>query len=676
MVETDVLPAASNTGAPVAIPVSLLVEKPQNFTNLSALTGSEFVYAVTASGSKRKVSVALLVQDGGISAGHINNTNNPHSVTKAQVGLSNVDNTSDANKPVSSAQQAEIDRVASKIGGEFSFSAFPQDDFLTMLLTQSGSLVSGIKYLDGAVQMFLGDEQAAFKSEVAAARQELLDKITFSALDDPGDPLLLWMTQNGQPIFAVRGDGAIAAAGAPLGAAGFTQIVSNVPAPILISDMGGYVCLSNQDDPSWFLDFRGARARFLELRSNVRTVRSPMVTVPATAWAGYSSLRLHVLMGQSLAEGVGATPVIQSGPVSAGRVTMFAREQGSPNTNVALSERADSLFDTLTDLENVNIEIPVFGTAIKLLQQVSTNTAMHVFAAARGGYNYAQLKKNGSSFVYRNAWKGITRVIAGAVCSGRTVEGMTVSWIHGQADANDTEAQYLAKMVELQADLTHDYQALTGSTAQVLLVMTQNTPHNTNARVGVALGQLKADLDNPGKIILVGPIYHLNRTDGTHLTAQSSRRLSFHHGLAIARTLAGNEWQPLRMQSAVRTGASIVVNFIGGIGNITLDATAVRQMPNNGFDWIQTGGTPRTIASMAITGAKQITITLSGDPGAVTAQSLTLGVNGTGSTEGFTNNTPSNALGAATNIRTESNETDGEGFTLHDWACHQSIAVS
>ena len=43
---------------------------------------------------------------------------NPHSVTKAQVGLSNVDNTSDLDKPVSTAQQAalnlKVDRVAGK----------------------------------------------------------------------------------------------------------------------------------------------------------------------------------------------------------------------------------------------------------------------------------------------------------------------------------------------------------------------------------------------------------------------------------------------------------------------------------------------------------------------------------------------------------------------------------
>ena len=35
-------------------------------------------------------------------------TGNPHSVTQTEVGLSNVDNTSDANKPVSTAQATAI----------------------------------------------------------------------------------------------------------------------------------------------------------------------------------------------------------------------------------------------------------------------------------------------------------------------------------------------------------------------------------------------------------------------------------------------------------------------------------------------------------------------------------------------------------------------------------------
>lgn len=47
---------------------------------------------------------------------HTSNTSNPHSVTKAQVGLGNVDNTSDTNKPVSTAQAAADATKVSKSG--------------------------------------------------------------------------------------------------------------------------------------------------------------------------------------------------------------------------------------------------------------------------------------------------------------------------------------------------------------------------------------------------------------------------------------------------------------------------------------------------------------------------------------------------------------------------------
>lgn len=41
---------------------------------------------------------------------HIKNTDNPHKITKSQVGLSEVDNTSDENKPVSIAQREAINQ--------------------------------------------------------------------------------------------------------------------------------------------------------------------------------------------------------------------------------------------------------------------------------------------------------------------------------------------------------------------------------------------------------------------------------------------------------------------------------------------------------------------------------------------------------------------------------------
>lgn len=48
-------------------------------------------------------------------ANHIADKANPHSVTKAQVGLGNVDNTSDLNKPVSTATQSAINTKATEI---------------------------------------------------------------------------------------------------------------------------------------------------------------------------------------------------------------------------------------------------------------------------------------------------------------------------------------------------------------------------------------------------------------------------------------------------------------------------------------------------------------------------------------------------------------------------------
>lgn len=48
---------------------------------------------------------------------HTNNKSNPHSVTKAQVGLGNVDNISDANKPISTATQTALNGKQATVTG-------------------------------------------------------------------------------------------------------------------------------------------------------------------------------------------------------------------------------------------------------------------------------------------------------------------------------------------------------------------------------------------------------------------------------------------------------------------------------------------------------------------------------------------------------------------------------
>lgn len=60
---------------------------------------------------------------------HISNNSNPHSVTKSQVGLGNVDNTSDINKPISTATQNALNNKVDKITGK----GLSTNDFTTSL---------------------------------------------------------------------------------------------------------------------------------------------------------------------------------------------------------------------------------------------------------------------------------------------------------------------------------------------------------------------------------------------------------------------------------------------------------------------------------------------------------------------------------------------------------------
>lgn len=62
---------------------------------------------------------------------HINNRNNPHQLTKNQIGLNNVDNTSDLNKPISTATQ-------NALGGKYNYFTHPKGTYDADNITQVG----------------------------------------------------------------------------------------------------------------------------------------------------------------------------------------------------------------------------------------------------------------------------------------------------------------------------------------------------------------------------------------------------------------------------------------------------------------------------------------------------------------------------------------------------------
>lgn len=78
------------------------------FTQASSLTN-------LTTGEKLSVSLGKIMKVIAELISHIGNKNNPHQVTKSQVGLGNVDNTSDANKPISNATQQELTKINDKL---------------------------------------------------------------------------------------------------------------------------------------------------------------------------------------------------------------------------------------------------------------------------------------------------------------------------------------------------------------------------------------------------------------------------------------------------------------------------------------------------------------------------------------------------------------------------------
>jgi hypothetical protein len=104
---------------------------------------------------------------------HLTNTNNPHSVTKAQVGLGNVDNTSDANKPVSTAMQTALNGKQNTLTFDGTYNASTNKAATVSTVTNainsldvssvggSGKYISAISQTDGKISATEGTIDSA-----------------------------------------------------------------------------------------------------------------------------------------------------------------------------------------------------------------------------------------------------------------------------------------------------------------------------------------------------------------------------------------------------------------------------------------------------------------------------------------------------------------------------------
>jgi len=81
---------------------------------------------------------------------HISSTSNPHSVTKTDVGLGNVDNTSDLSKPISTATQTALSNKVDKVSGKgLSTNDFTTTEKNKLSGIQAGAQVNAVTTVAG-----------------------------------------------------------------------------------------------------------------------------------------------------------------------------------------------------------------------------------------------------------------------------------------------------------------------------------------------------------------------------------------------------------------------------------------------------------------------------------------------------------------------------------------------
>ncbi len=132
--------------------------------------------ATLTSGEKLSISMGKIAKAIADLISHISNKSNPHGVTKSQVGLGNVDNTTDKNKPVSTSQQVAIDTAYAN-GNKYT------DQKIANLINGAPSTLDTLKEVADAIEKnkSVADAlDAAIGTKASQAELETIENPTFA----------------------------------------------------------------------------------------------------------------------------------------------------------------------------------------------------------------------------------------------------------------------------------------------------------------------------------------------------------------------------------------------------------------------------------------------------------------------------------------------------------------
>ncbi len=293
-----------------------------------------------------------------------------------------------------------------------------------------------------------------------------------------------------------------------------------------------------------------------------------------------------------------------------------------------------------------------------------------VSAHGIGGTPYSGLKKGTVAFT-----NGMAQVTAGKDLAGKAGKSYVVravTNVHGESDHVAGNASYQANLLEWQSDYETGVKAITGQTESVPMLQTQVSSWTKYGQATsiIPAQQLGAHVAAPGKMILVGPKYHLEYTaDGVHLTAKGYQHMGEDYAKVYRRVvLEGQPWEPVRPKKITRAGAQITIEMHVPKPPLAMDTTIVSDPGKNGFEYTDDSGAAPAIASVAITGPTTVVVTLAAAPTGANKRVRYAFTGTAGALGGPT-------TGPRGNLRDSDATPSRDGYPLYNWCIHFDEAV-
>jgi lysophospholipase L1-like esterase len=364
----------------------------------------------------------------------------------------------------------------------------------------------------------------------------------------------------------------------------------------------------------------------------------------------------HVLgTGQSLANGTGGSPSLSTSQPYANRMLETGALAGAPKTTTFVPLVEQSVETMSSSFANL---------VTKLTRDGGGTHDLVVSAYALGGAPYALMKKGTPAYDVTIAQA--SAALAFARANGIPYDVTAITSADGGGDHVAKNTHLADDLAQWQQDFETDLRAMSGQTTPIPLFNTQYsswTEYDSTSPVPIA--QLRAHVEHPGKVIVVGPRYpFLYGPDGVHLTNEGYRMMGEYYARAYRRVVVERgTWEPLRPKTVTRAGAVLTVRFLVPAPPLVLDATRASNPGNMGFEYVDDGPSTPTITGVAITAADTVTVTLSADPSGANRR-LRYAFTGTqGSKAGL-------QTGAHGNLRDSDATPSRNGYALFDWCVH------